>query len=908
MTQLRLGLIGLLVLSAACTEGALEAPPEELPQEAAGSALEVQRLRALQLQGGPAYALREEANHLVGEVPSIAASVRHERTATHVVGPQASDLTLEVRGISCDGRFEPTKAAGLELDGNEVKRSHAGALQAVEEWLLGGPLGLEQGFNLNEDKGCERTQIFVAVRGAEVRQAGTNELALSARGDGYRLGTLLAADADGRSLVSRLEAEAEGFVITVETGAARFPVVIDPMLVSLQAAVTVNDPNTFETDLSGDRFIVPGVQGTKVFRRNGVVWSLETTLELATAGRIRGDTIALTGICNNADCVRVYQRTDNTWAVQGELVPPSSVQFFGHPLVVDGDTVAASAVNDQSVFVYRRNAGGSWALEQVLTRPQLDVFGRNVALQGDLLVMQGGGFGQMQGSVHTFTRQGSTWTEDSTVVGPGCYQETPIALSNSRMALGCNGSIRTFQRVGSAWIADSVQLTHPLGPGNTSTFGLRTVLDGDRLLVSTHFDQLVNLGDFEYPTFAAYLYERQGSAWAYQQLLTPPVQRAGFKSLLSGGTALLPTVPSPTNPPAPNVGTYYLYSVADTGCAFSADGVCCDTPCGQSNPFDCQACSVAAGGAVDGVCGPTVAGHVCQPYVDACLYQEVCDGIALECPLVPVPVGDACSDGNACTVGDTCGNNFNCNAGSQVLCDDQNPCTDESCNQATGCVSAPRADGSACMIGCASATCQAGECQVPPDAETCADGNACTADLCEGGGCVNVPLAEGAPCVLGDLCVVNTTCDAQGQCQGGLPLDCNDAAECTEDGCDADEGCTHTPKPDGTPCSAGACDNGECLPSTGAGGEGGGNGVGGANGNGGASNGGAGNGGDNGSGGDDVSSQCSENRAGENSCDQSKCTCNLASTDRNGDFGYLAALAMAFAGARRIKRRGRVTR
>src|SRR5262249_36282130 len=43
------------------------------------------------------------------------------------------------------------------------------------------------------------------------------------------------------------------------------------------------------------------------------------------------------------------------------------------------------------------------------------------------------------------------------------------------------------------------------------------------------------------------------------------------------------------------------------------DAVCCNGPCGASNAGDCQACSIAAGAAADGICGPVQPGHVCRP-------------------------------------------------------------------------------------------------------------------------------------------------------------------------------------------------------------------------------------------------------------------------------------------------------
>ena len=73
----------------------------------------------------------------------------------------------------------------------------------------------------------------------------------------------------------------------------------------------------------------------------------------------------------------------------------------------------------------------------------------------------------------------------------------------------------------------------------------------------------------------------------------------------------------------------------------------------------------------------------------------------------------ACSDGNACTTNDVCANAL-CVGGAPPNCDDGNVCTDDSCDLVSGCVHGPR---------------------------QCDDGNACTADFCNVAlGCVNTPV------------------------------------------------------------------------------------------------------------------------------------------------------------------------
>ncbi|MCC6333164.1 MAG: putative Ig domain-containing protein [Myxococcales bacterium] len=81
---------------------------------------------------------------------------------------------------------------------------------------------------------------------------------------------------------------------------------------------------------------------------------------------------------------------------------------------------------------------------------------------------------------------------------------------------------------------------------------------------------------------------------------------------------------------------------------YCVDGVCCDGACGGGQA-DCQACSVAAGAAVDGTCAVARAGAVCRASGGECDVEETCDGTATTCG------SDAARpDGVACT-GGVCG-------------------------------------------------------------------------------------------------------------------------------------------------------------------------------------------------------------------------------------------------------------
>ncbi len=143
------------------------------------------------------------------------------------------------------------------------------------------------------------------------------------------------------------------------------------------------------------------------------------------------------------------------------------------------------------------------------------------------------------------------------------------------------------------------------------------------------------------------------------------------------------------------------------------------------------------------------------------------------------------------------------------LCDDNNPCTDDTCDVVQGCMHAPVAEGTFCDDGnlCVEAeTCHAGACQggdavtcaVPgpcqqgtgtcspatgcsypagPDGVACDDGNPCTSnDVCLGGVCKGQD-DQCAGITVGQACAVTTDCPASTICASGacaLPASCLD--------------------------------------------------------------------------------------------------------------------------------------
>jgi YVTN family beta-propeller protein len=123
-------------------------------------------------------------------------------------------------------------------------------------------------------------------------------------------------------------------------------------------------------------------------------------------------------------------------------------------------------------------------------------------------------------------------------------------------------------------------------------------------------------------------------------------------------------------------------------------------------------------------------------------------------------------------------------------CDDANPCTDDTCNSATG------------------------HCAHAANTDPCDDDDACTEeDACSAGACAGQPTTS---CDDGNACTEDTCTPATGLCSHGAPPSCDDDNPCTIDSCNPAAGCVHANRTgscdDGDPCTDGdACADGVCV-------------------------------------------------------------------------------------------------
>ncbi len=269
----------------------------------------------------------------------------------------------------------------------------------------------------------------------------------------------------------------------------------------------------------------------------------------------------------------------------------------------------------------------------------------------------------------------------------------------------------------------------------------------------------------------------------------------------------------------------------------SVDDALCDNGVFCDGVEICDATAgCEAGVAVDCDDGNVCTLDACDSGADACLHEPIadccasdddcddaevctldtCDVATGQCQFDPVALdGDGCGD-LPCTVGRLC-DAGSCGSGEPRVCDDDNPCTTDSCDPAEGCqvefidgccaVDDDCADLDPCTVGqCDVAT---GDCQqstADANGSACDDDDGCTVDdVCGDGVCEGVAR----DCDDNDACTTDACTD--GACSNEpvagccvTSADCDDGDACTDDVCDSDNTCINA--------AIGTPECGACLP------------------------------------------------------------------------------------------------
>ena len=167
----------------------------------------------------------------------------HDRTA--VGSPELASFSLV--GMGRGDELAPVAAGTVAHARTRVEIQRPGVI----EWYKNSPLGLEQGFTLAAPMEGEGPVVLeIAVEHAKASLRGQSVELATDTGRRLNYGKLIASDADGMILASRLEVPSPQRVqLIVEDAGANYPLIIDPLLTRVADSVLQsNHPDIFGFD------------------------------------------------------------------------------------------------------------------------------------------------------------------------------------------------------------------------------------------------------------------------------------------------------------------------------------------------------------------------------------------------------------------------------------------------------------------------------------------------------------------------------------------------------------------------------------------------------------------------------------------------------------------------------------
>jgi hypothetical protein len=471
---------------------------------------------------------------------------------------------LETRAYGYGDATHRVKAVAPHANANRVEYRRAG----VVEWYENGPLGLEQGFNLDHPPGKADGRpltMELGLRGNLVAALAPGGGGLELRGKGgkaaLRYTGLKARDATGRELRSWLEVRGERLLVRVNDGGARYPVVVDPWV--QQAELTASD------GVANDNF-------GKSVAMDG------STVVVGAPNKTVGSNSA-------QGTAYVFVQSGGTWSQQAELTASDGATFdqFGSSVALNGSTVVVGASartvgsnNAQGAVYVFTQSGTSWSQQAELTASDganNNYFGFSIALSGSTLVVGATGYPAVgsnvaQGAAYVFVESGGTWSQQAelTASDGAAYDELgySVALSGSTVVAGapchsvnyvCQGATYVFVENGGTW-SQQAELTASDGGGNDD-FGWSVALSDSTVAVGAPHHMIGS----NITQGAAYVFVENGETWSQQAELTSSDGVAddffGYSVALSGSTV---SVGAPQHPydvvsSAPGPGATYVF-------------------------------------------------------------------------------------------------------------------------------------------------------------------------------------------------------------------------------------------------------------------------------------------------------------------------------------------------------------
>lgn len=425
---------------------------------------------------------------------------------------------------------------------------------ALSEWFINDPRGLEHGFTLRRppvDHSTPRRSPMdrpALSRSSKDHTASTGaaesellRLTLAVRGDlrpsaspdGRNVAFVNAAgiavvnyngltvlDANGVALPARFETTPTGLRLRVDDREARYPLTIDP--VAQQAYIKASNTDAddsfgYSVAVSGDTIVVGA-------------W-----LEDSPATGVNGNQFS--NSCPESGAAYVFVRSNGIWAQQAYLKPSVTRHFqnFGYDVAIADDTIVVGSPEESSgatgvngnqsdtsapaagaAYVFVRN-GETWSQQAYLkaaSTNELDRFGFSVAISGDTVLV-------------------GVRNEDSNATG--------VNGNPADNSLTQSGAAYLFVRDAGTWTQQAYLKASNSGGGDE--FGYDVAISGDTVVVGAHNERSNATGingnqndDSFANAGAAYVFVRNGTTWSQQAYVK--ASNTNAQDAFAGGVAI----------------------------------------------------------------------------------------------------------------------------------------------------------------------------------------------------------------------------------------------------------------------------------------------------------------------------------------------------------------------------------
>jgi hypothetical protein len=383
-------------------------------------------------------------------------------------------------------------------------------------------------------------------------------------------------------------------------------------------------------------------------------------------------------IAQDSGAAYIYHRVGSTW-VQAQKLKASDAAFgaqFGTAVAIDGEVAVVTAWTaspisyaEGAAYVFELQQGTWVQTARVVANDALpnNQFGNSVSISGSAFIVgdyQEGHAGAYSGAAYVFERTGSAWNQTQKLSGNDTAQGDgfgyAVSLSENVAVVGAinadavgsnSGAAYVFERNGSAWLQTAKLLPHDAAAQDY--IGAAVGVSGPVCMVSAPFN---NAAGTHYG--GVYAFEKVAGVWTETQKILPidDMPQLDFPSSIAieGTTAVIGTGASQDN--GTLSGSAYVFQYLNGAW----------TQTGKMLPHDAQA-HVIFGGAV-GLSGTWALAGAAYDNV-ACPRNPICySGSAYFFELAPTAIqyGD-CASGAPCGNLDTHGGCANSSGQGAVL-------------------------------------------------------------------------------------------------------------------------------------------------------------------------------------------------------------------------------------------------